>query len=270
MYYKIYYSCISHIGNIRSINQDNFICDGNYMDNDKAAIDFPLCGAKTSTETSVFGIFDGMGGEECGEIASYIASKAASDIEIGKDATADLLQFCNKANNDICDYATLHELSAMGTTAAILAFTEKEVVLCNIGDSKIFRLCNGILEQISMDHVAVAAFGVKPPLSQNLGIPPNELVIDPYLARGSYSDGDVYLICSDGLTDMVSVDEITEVLVSKPIEEAITQLLHKALSNGGKDNTTIILCKIARQSGWFFNRKRNTKRNEVSKCQLKY
>lgn len=263
MHYKIHYSCLSHIGNVRSVNQDNFICDRRYMENEETAIEFPLCGTKTSKDVSVFGIFDGMGGEECGEIASYIASKAATTIEIGKDATADLSQFCRKANNDICDYATLHEVSSMGTTAAMLVFTEKEVVLCNIGDSKIFRLCNGILEQISMDHVAVAAFGVKPPLSQNLGIPPNELVIDPYLARGLYNDGDIYLICSDGLTDMVSIDEITEVLVSTPIEEAITQLLNKALANGGKDNTTIILCKIERQSGWFSNRKRHTKRREV-------
>lgn len=270
MHYIIHYSCLSHIGNVRSINQDNFICDGHYMENDETEIEFPLCGAKTSKEPSVFGIFDGMGGEECGEIASYIASKTASDIEIGKDATVDLSQFCHKANDYICDYATLHEVSAMGTTAAMLAFTKNEVILCNIGDSKIFRLCNGILEQISMDHVAVAAFGMKPPLSQNLGIPSNELVIDPYLARGSYNNGDVYLICSDGLTDMVSVDEITEVLVSEPIEEAITLLLDKALSNGGKDNITIILCKIELQFRWFFNRKRNAKRKGGQKCQLKF
>ena len=114
-----------------------------------------------------------------------------------------------------------------------------------------------------MDHIAVAAFGVKPPLSQNLGIPPDELVIDPYFARGSYNDGDIYLICSDGLTDMVSADGITEVLVSTPIEDAITKLLDKALANGGKDNTTIILCKIERQSEWFFSWKRRTKRKEV-------
>lgn len=263
MHYKIHYSCLSHIGNVRSVNQDNFICDGCYMENDETPIEFPICGTKTSKEVSVFGIFDGMGGEECGEIASYIASKTASDIEIGKDATEALSRFCQKANLAICDYATLHEVSSMGTTAAMLVFTEKEVVLCNIGDSKIFRLCDGRLEQISMDHVAVAAFGVKPPLSQNLGIPPNELVIDPYLARGAYNDGDVYLICSDGLTDMVSVTEITEVLNSNPTEEAISMLLDKALTGGGKDNTTIILCKIERQSGWFFNRKRHTKRKEV-------
>lgn len=263
MHYKIHYSCLSHIGNVRSINQDNFICDGRYMENDEPAIEFPLCGTKTSKETSVFGVFDGMGGEECGEIASYIASKTASTIEIGKNAAAVLSQFCYEANNDICDYATVHEVSSMGTTAAMLVFAEKEVVLCNIGDSKIFRLCDRTLEQISMDHVAAAAFGVKPPLSQNLGIPQNELVIDPYLARGPYNDGDVYLICSDGLTDMVSVDEITKVLVSKPIEEAITLLLDKALSNGGRDNTTIILCKIESQSGWFFNWTHHIKRKEV-------
>lgn len=263
MYYKIHYSCLSHIGNVRSINQDNFICDGRYMNMSDIPIEFPLCGTKASKDISVFGIFDGMGGEECGEIASYIASKTALDIEIGKDVIADLSKLCHKANDDICDYATMHDISTMGTTAAILVFSEKEVVLCNIGDSKIFRLCNGTLEQISVDHVAVAAFGVKPPLSQNLGIPPSELVIDPYFARGSYNDGDVYLICSDGLTDMVSTNEITEVLISKPVEEAITQLLDKALANGGKDNITIILCKIKRQSGWLFNRKRHTKRKGV-------
>lgn len=253
MNYSIHYACISHIGKIRTINQDNFICDGRYMENAGTPIEFPICGTKTSKEVSVFGIFDGMGGEECGEIASYIASKTASDIEIGKDATEALSKFCQKANLAICDYATLHEVSSMGTTAAMLVFTEKEVALCNIGDSKIFRLCDGKLEQISMDHVAVAAFGVKPPLSQNLGIPPNELVIDPYLARGPYNDGDTYLICSDGLTDMVSVEDITEVLNSNPIEDAISTLLDKALDSGGKDNITIILLEIQQKKSKLFN-----------------
>ena len=264
MRYKIRYSCLSHIGNTRSINQDNFICDGRYMDMGDMPIEFPLCGTKKSEDISVFGIFDGMGGEECGEIASYIASKAASDIEIGKDVIADLSKFCHKANDDICDYATMHEISTMGTTAAMLVFAEEEVVLCNIGDSKIFRLCNGTLEQISMDHVTVAAFGVKPPLSQNLGIPSNELVIDPYFARGSYNDGDVYLICSDGLTDMVANEEISKVLTSTGVlNKAIEILLEKALTNGGRDNITIVLCKIERDLRWLSNLKRFIQKREV-------
>jgi len=222
MHYKIHYSCLSHIGNIRRINQDNFICDGHYLDTGDAPMILPLCGTKNSDDMSVFGIFDGMGGEECGEVAAFIASKTASNIKIGRDAATDLSQFCYKANKDICNYAVLNNISAMGTTAAMLAFTEKEIVLCNIGDSKIFRFCDGTLEQISKDHVSVSVFGTKPPLSQNLGIPPSELVIDPYLARGVYNNGDVYLMCSDGLTDMVSVKEITDVLISAPINEAVT------------------------------------------------
>lgn len=270
MNYKIYYSCLSHIGKVRRINQDNFICDKCYIKNDNDTKVFSLCGAKNCKEALIFGVFDGMGGEQCGEIASYIAAKAAADIVIGQEPVEDLSKFCYKVNNDICDYATLHDVLAMGTTAAMLAFASQKVVLCNIGDSKIFRFCNGVLEQISMDHIAVSAFGMKPPLSQNLGIPPDEFVIEPYLSYGPYNDGDVYLICSDGLTDMVSTEEINEILILKPIEDAITLLLDKALENGGKDNITIILCKIERQYRCFFNWKRYTKRKEVQKCQLKF
>lgn len=264
MYYNIHFACVSHIGNIRSINQDNFICDGSYMEINDEKIVFPLCGKKYSDDNAVFGIFDGMGGEECGEVASYIASKAASSLVIGNDAVSDLSEFCKKANDDICDYAKTHEVSSMGTTAAMLAFTEKDVVLCNIGDSKIFQFSNGALEQISKDHVAIAPFGMKPPLSQNLGIPPNEMIIVPYLARGEYNDGDIYLICSDGLTDMVSTIEISELLDSKPIDEAAMLLLEKALANGGRDNTSIIICRIERQSGLFakWKRRKDNARNK--------
>lgn len=263
MQYCIRYSCVSHIGNVRKINQDNFICNGCYMEQDDKPFSFPLCGALPCRDPVVFGVFDGMGGEERGEVASFIAAENAAALEIGKDAVAALSQFCKKTNIDICDYASKNEISAMGTTAAMLAFTDDGITLCNIGDSKIFRFCNGILEQISKDHISVAAFGVKPPLSQNLGIPPDELIIDPYLARGPYNDGDIYLICSDGLTDMVSLDDITEVLISEPLEEAAAKLLDKALAGGGKDNITIILCRIERQSGWFFNWMRHTERKEV-------
>lgn len=263
MHYNVLYSCVSHIGNIRSINQDNFICDGHYMEINGDDMKFPLCGVKSSKVPSAFGIFDGMGGEECGEIASYIAAKDAVALEIERDALTCLSQFCQKANTDIYDYANENEITSMGTTAAMLAFTDKGITLCNIGDSKIFRFCGGILEQISKDHVTVAVFGVKPPLSQNLGIPPNELIIDPYFAQGSYNDGDIYLMCSDGLTDMVSIEEVTRVLATKPIDEATTELLEKSLSNGGRDNITIILCKIERESGWFFKRKHQTHKKEV-------
>lgn len=258
MRYKIIYSCISHTGNIRTVNQDNFICDGHYMDAENPAPAFPLCGVKTSDEKSLFGIFDGMGGEERGEIASLIAAENAAALSIEKNPVDAFKQFCQKANTDICNYIARNELSAMGTTAAMLAFSSSGITLCNIGDSKIFRFSGGILEQISKDHVAISAFGVKPPLSQNLGIPTNELEIDPYLAQGNYNDGDLYLICSDGLTDMVTADEIVSILTSSEnTEEATQKLQETALTNGGRDNITIILCKIECKPSWLSNLKRS-------------
>ena len=262
MKYSVSYWCISHIGKVRRINQDNYICDGRFLTDADVRCAVPLCGVKSVGDSPVFGVFDGMGGEECGEAAAYIAAKDASSLTIRKNAASELFQFCMDANGDICRYADENGIISMGTTAAMLAFTRDGVTLCNIGDSKIFRLCGGVLEQISKDHVGVAAFGAKPPLSQNLGIPPTELIIEPYLAQGACSYGDIYLICSDGLTDRVSSEKIAEVLTSGSIDEAGSELLNDALKSGGRDNITIILCKIERESGWFFKRKRKTKERE--------
>ncbi|MCH5182746.1 MAG: serine/threonine-protein phosphatase [Oscillospiraceae bacterium] len=250
MGYRIEYACISHIGNCRSINQDNFICTGRYMELKNDSTEFPLTGQVPANPPSVFGIFDGMGGEYCGEVAAFIASQRASELSIGKDAAADLYDFCMDANERICKYAEEHDVPSMGTTAAMLAFTGSEIVLCNIGDSKIFRLSGGNMEQISKDHTEIAAYGKKAPLYQNLGIPATELVIEPYFSHGKYQDGDVYLICSDGLTDMVTNEEIQATVEQLPFQECAGELLKKALENGGKDNTSIILCKVQREPNW--------------------
>lgn len=252
MGYTIHYICLSHVGNIRSMNQDNFICNGKYMDLNCKTVLFPLSGSVKSKSRPIFGVFDGMGGEECGEIASFLAAKDAARLSIGKNAVSDFSQFCYQANHNICDYAASHDIFSMGTTAAMLAFTDQGIALCNIGDSKVFRLSEGTLEQISVDHLSKSAYGVKPPLSQNLGIPPDEMMIEPYLAQGDAQDGDMYLICSDGLTDMVSIEEISHVLTAASIREAASLLLDKALANGGKDNITILLCKIESWTGWLF------------------
>lgn len=248
MHYEIVYSCISHIGNVRSINQDNFICNGSYLETIDSSMDFnivfPLNGTVDTKIPKLFGVFDGMGGEECGEIASYIASKVASTLTIKKNGVLTLTNYCKQANTKICEYAENNNISAMGTTAAMLLCTKEEITLCNIGDSKIFRFADGELEQISKDHVVISAFGTKPPLSQNLGIPPEQLLIEPYLSQGRYKSGDKYLICSDGLTDMLTLEEIKELLASKNIEDSASNLVDRALKNGGKDNVTVILLEI--------------------------
>lgn len=246
MKYQVSYSCVSHIGNCRGINQDNFICVGKYLNHNAEPVTPPVMGCIMAGHPAVLGIFDGMGGEECGEVASLLAAKEAMNLSVTKEPIQDLLSFCESANKRICQYAEENGITSMGTTAALLAFAEREIGLCNIGDSKIFRFADKKLVQISIDHVAVAVYGKKPPLSQNLGIPPEEMRIEPYVALGRYKDGDEYLICSDGLTDMVSQEEIAGILCEEEFDMAAEKLLEKALAGGGKDNITIILCRVER------------------------
>ncbi len=257
MHYEIVYSCITHIGNVRSINQDNFICDRTYFETNNLKMAFPISGTVLAERPVLFGVFDGMGGEECGEVASYIAAREASTIPVKKDGVQTLVNYCEQANAKICEYAKDNSISSMGTTAAILLCSRKEITLCNIGDSKIFRFANGELEQISKDHVAISAFGTKPPLSQNLGIPPDQLLIEPYLSQGRYKNGDKYLICSDGLTDMLTLDVIKKLMNHESVEESALNLVSKSLENGGKDNVTVILIEIKQNKNKllkFFNR----------------
>ena len=246
MNYRIHFSCISHPGSRRRINQDNFICDGRYMQAENDGTVFPIEGYVSANASAVFGVFDGMGGEECGEVASFIAAEAAASLRIGGDVIGDISAYCTRANGEICRYAAENGIGTMGTTAAMMVFAPDEIVLCNIGDSRIYRFSGGRLEQISQDHTAVGIYGRKPPLSQHLGIPPSELLIEPYLAAGRYNKNDIYLICSDGLTDMLNNEEIRELLCDKKFDGIAPRLLNRAIEKGGKDNISLILCRIER------------------------
>ena len=134
-------------------------------------------------------------------------------------------------------------MTSMGTTAAILRFTDTQAGMCNVGDSKIYLFSDGNLIQLSYDHVGISVGGRKPPLTQNLGIPETDMIIEPYVALGDYASGNLFLLCSDGLTDMVTTERIAEVLKNKP-KKAAKILLQEALDNGGRDNVSFILIKV--------------------------
>lgn len=247
----IRYFYTSHVGRIRRENQDNFFCNGDYLPHDNNGTDGILQGCVSSEKEPIFAIFDGMGGEECGEMASYLASKEMADFSFDKGLEKDFFDFCSKANLSICNYTKEHDIGSMGTTAAIVKFTTAACGICNIGDSKIFLLADNVMNQISVDHVGIAVFGKKPPLTQNLGIPEDEMVIDPYVAMGSYHPNDIYLICSDGVTDMVSPQRIQEILEEHHGMDAAKLLLSEALDNGGKDNTSFILLYVEKKKTLF-------------------
>ncbi len=248
MKYLLEYACISHIGKCRSNNQDNFSCTGSFMECENVGTSEPICSRTDTATPRLFAVFDGMGGEYQGEVASYIASRKAAGLNVFTEKPPeDILSLCKNINVEICQYADRNGIPSMGTTAAILLFDKRRIHLCNIGDSKIFRWSKDGLEQLSEDHLGIAAFGAKPPLSQNLGIPETELIIAPYTVSGYYNIGDKYLICSDGLTDMVSLETIKTVLCDNSPCAAAFMLTEEALNNGGKDNITLIVIEIQRQ-----------------------
>jgi len=258
MKYNICYAIACNIGKVRSINQDNFWCVGKYLEATNNGLESIENGEVSFKDYPAFAVFDGMGGEQYGEIAAHIAAETFNSLRnkaSPPDIKGFLIDTCKQMNNSITAYANEKSIECIGTTAAIVMCGDKEIYICNIGDSKIYQYQNKNLSQISKDHVIDIFNDRKPPLSQFLGIPEIEFIIEPYIAHGIYNDGDCYLICSDGLTDMLTEEDIKNILSNnKDIKTCVNILLDDALLKGGIDNITIILCKIQKRRKSIFRK----------------
>lgn len=127
----------------------------------------------------------------------------------------------------------------------------KTAYIANIGDSRALLYRQGVLQQISKDHTdqfLLDLHGInnrKPRLTQHLGIEPEEMVIEPYLTEVVIQPGDLFLLCTDGLTDMIAVDEITHTLQKNiDVMETVAALINRAMDYGGRDNATVMLCRV--------------------------
>lgn len=254
MGYQIEYAYVSHIGKIRANNQDNFWCCGEYLNADNYGTDGVQCGSISYTQFPLLAVFDGMGGESCGEIAAYLAAKSCHDFyqEYGVAGQGQmdtfLLESCRYMNESVCDYAQKNKISSMGTTVAMLGFDRTEITGCNLGDSRIYELSSGSLRQLSTDHVLNSITFGKPPLTQYVGIPEEHMALDPSVVHVECTEGKRFLICSDGLTDMVTEDEIRHIVsLEISVCESVELLLKKSLDKGGRDNITIILCEVQKK-----------------------
>ena len=241
---ELSYAYASHRGNVRRMNQDNLICLGHYLPMGSMGTEDVISGAVQDQAGALFGVFDGMGGEQRGEAASFLAAQHASVTDPGGKGQA-LLQCCLEANRAICAFTAENGLKICGTTAAMALFRAGRAWLCNVGDSRIYRLRQGSMTQLSVDHVMPGYPSMKPPLFQFLGIPETEMRLEPQITETEVLPGDGYLLCSDGLTDMVEAGGIQAVLSSMPPREAVRQLMARALENGGRDNVTAIYVQAA-------------------------
>ncbi len=241
--YTLIYHGISDRGLMRQNNEDAFVLE-------------PGLGFCT--------VADGMGGAAAGELASGIFVQTAGEIfaRRGAHGHADLLpeliqQTFSQANTRILEHAASHpEHRGMGTTAELLAFAEGGFVLGHLGDSRTYRLRDRVLRQLTADHSLV-----QEQLRQGLITPAqarthsmrnvilravgmgDELALD--LIRGPLLSGDLFLLCSDGLTDMVEDQAILAVLTqTDDLQVKAQRLVELAHMSGGRDNITVVLVEV--------------------------
>lgn len=256
---------ISETGAVRDNNEDNLYLNGEWRHGSEVNVPYWHYLDKT-TDASLFVVCDGMGGESYGEEASLIAVSGLSAIEdrlrhSSKQDFADLMQsYLLMVNQEICDRIRSHNGLRMGTTFSSLLIRQKTARCINLGDSRIYLYRQGKLKQLTVDQTQaqkLADLGLIPQsevkthpehnrLVQHLGIFPNEYKLEPAITPEiSLQEGDYFLLCSDGLTDMLLDESIRKILANTgDIKLAAEDLVQKAIIAGGKDNITVILVAI--------------------------
>ena len=261
MAYQIEYAYTCHIGKIRNNNEDNFWCCGDSLEAQNQGMSHIRSGYMKQSEYPLLAVFDGMGGESCGEMAAFLAAEACGEhFKTAKDGIRNdpeefLNEICESMNQAICDYGRTNKINSMGTTAALLAFAEDAVYSCNLGDSRIYKSDREKFYQISQDHVLGRSLFGKAPLTQYLGMEEENLQLEPSISRQEIKIGDRFLLCSDGTTDMLSDGEIADMLSRDiPVAKTVEILVDRALKKGGRDNITVVLCEIMEQPRNMFRR----------------
>ena len=203
----------------------------------------------------IYAVADGMGGHLAGEVASAMAIEAVQAMARSRRAPEikAMGEMVAAAHERIFSHAQENpECTGMGTTLSVLWRWRSEAYIAQVGDSRIYRFRDQKLERITQDHSLVEELvqaGLITPeqarthprrniITRALGTDgdntPDILVTDA-------QKGDLFLLCTDGLSGMVPDEEIEKILKEKALEEAADSLIEKALEAGGRDNVTLVL-----------------------------
>jgi serine/threonine protein phosphatase PrpC len=220
-------------------------------------------------ELGLFVVADGMGGYEGGEVASAMAvdticelvRRTANDVDVtwpyGLDPARtivenEVLAATRLANERIVSHRT-GKLVEMGSTVVVLRIDGDRAVVGHVGDSRIYRLRDGALTQLTVDHSLVAQFvaagqmtadeAARHPyrniVTRALGTPTGE----PEVAIESLRTGDVYLLCTDGLSEVLDLAAIAP-LLAQPAEQAVRALVDAAYIAGSRDNISAVVVRV--------------------------
>jgi serine/threonine protein phosphatase PrpC len=209
-------------------------------------------------ESPVFAVADGMGGAQAGEVASRLAAESFDTVQRGTESPEAYLRAIAKTAN-----ARIHRVSqsdksrsGMGTTLTAALVEGDEVGFAHVGDSRAYLFRDGELKLLTSDHSLVEELRRQGRLTDEqaedhpqrsiitraLG-PEREVEVDTMTYRAK--PGDVYLLCSDGLTTMVKEDQIAEALrESRTLDEAANRLIAAANEAGGRDNITVVAFRV--------------------------
>jgi PPM family protein phosphatase len=232
-------AAVSHVGKIRSNNQDSGYA-GSYL----------------------FVVADGMGGHAGGDVASAIAVRRISEVDqrytSAHDAAFALQSSLIAANSLLAETVFEHnELTGMGTTVSGILRVDNQIAIAHIGDSRIYRFRGGKLEQISTDHTFVQRLVDSGRITpEEAAVHPRRSVLmrvlgdvdaAPEIDTNVYdtAPGDRWMICSDGLSSYVTDDKMQHVLATFPsTQEAAEKLVKESLDQGAPDNVTVVLVDI--------------------------
>ncbi len=245
---------ISENGYVKSNNEDT------YLINDSVFID---SNTELSENASVFVVFDGIGGNSSGEVAAkvaseYFASKYKDILLSNEDSLKDIIE---QANSEVLKYATTDtHNNGMGTTLAGMILLEDRWIVFNVGDSRVYRLRNGLFKYFSVDDSYfnyLKSMGlVKEEDSEKYA---NNHKITAYLGNPHFDKeqihvfsidfgvraGDTFLLCTDGVSDMVDDDTMRSILESgHSIRHLSEQIRQHILKAGAMDNFTYILVQM--------------------------
>jgi len=246
---KLIVNAISDVGNVRTNNEDMILIGNEFLRDASKNYEFDF---ESSEHPFLIGVADGMGGCKGGEYASEIVvteMNKVARILTNDFLLTDLKSFLKEK------ITTIHlrlldegskdsEKIGMGSTFVGILFFQGSIFLINVGDSRMYRLREGILTQLSRDHTLSE-------MANNPSAPKNVIVNSFGAGEKIFFDfedisqriinDDAIILCSDGLSSELT-DEGIESLLSKSIDSAL--LIEAAKKNGGKDNISVIICTI--------------------------
>jgi protein phosphatase len=235
---------------------------GRARDNNEDSVAFDL-------DTNTVVLADGMGGYNAGEIASGMAtafikselSRWLTEAGVGargKEVRRSMEICVDNANLSVYNAANSNaQYAGMGTTLVVGVFHENVLLLGHIGDSRCYRLRDGMLDQITRDHSLLQEqidaglitpeqathSNIKNLVTRALGVEETVLLeVNEYPVEA----GDIYLMCSDGLTDMVDDASIARIIATnETLENKASALVEAANENGGRDNISVLMVEVA-------------------------